>query len=89
MAPASFLKGGDFRVTDNHRPGRGAPGGRASSQAPPRLQGGVPPEYDWSAFADRWPAILDSFALGYRNRAALWTLPPPLVPEGSPLLDLA
>lgn len=48
-----------------------------------------PTEYDWSAFTDRWPAILNSFALGYRNRAALWTLPPPLVPEGSPLLDLA
>lgn len=47
-----------------------------------------PTEYNWSSFADRWPAILTSFALGYRNPNALWTMPPPLVPAGSPLLDL-
>ncbi|WP_163991015.1 hypothetical protein [Pyxidicoccus caerfyrddinensis] len=47
-----------------------------------------PTEYNWASFADRWPAILTAFALGYRNPAALWSLPPPLVPAGSPLLDL-
>lgn len=48
-----------------------------------------PTEYSWAVFADRWPAILHSFDLGYRHPSALWTLPPPLVPEGSPLLELA
>ncbi|QSQ21723.1 hypothetical protein JY651_42310 [Pyxidicoccus parkwayensis] len=48
-----------------------------------------PTEYNWASFADRWPAILTSFTLGYRNPTALWTLPPPLVPADSPLLNLA
>jgi hypothetical protein len=48
-----------------------------------------PTEYNWAGFADRWPAILTAFALGYRNPTALWSLPPPLIPAGSPLLDLA
>ncbi|MFP2933765.1 hypothetical protein ACLESO_53255 [Pyxidicoccus sp. 3LG] len=48
-----------------------------------------PTEYNWAAFADRWPAILTAFDLGYRNPTALWVLPPPLVPAGSPLLSLA
>ncbi|MFP2912709.1 hypothetical protein ACLESD_48410 [Pyxidicoccus sp. 3LFB2] len=48
-----------------------------------------PTEYNWASFTDRWPAILTAFELGYRNPTALWELPPPLVPAGSPLLDLA
>jgi hypothetical protein len=48
-----------------------------------------PTEHNWALFADRWPAILTAFALGYRHPTALWALPPPLLPEGSPLLDLA
>lgn len=48
-----------------------------------------PTEYNWALFADRWPAILHSFTLGYSRPSALWTLPPPLVPEDSPLLELA
>jgi hypothetical protein len=48
-----------------------------------------PTEYNWASFTDRWPAILTAFTLGYRHPDALWTLPPPLIPAGSPLLDLA
>lgn len=48
-----------------------------------------PTEYNWSSFADRWPAILTAFTLGYRNPKALWTMPPPLVPDDSPLMNLA
>ncbi|HLL53871.1 MAG TPA: hypothetical protein VK447_10010 [Myxococcaceae bacterium] len=38
-------------------------------------------EYNWAVFADRWPALLDAFQLGYRNPAGLWRLPSP--PKGS------
>ncbi|NMO21401.1 hypothetical protein HPC49_45890 [Pyxidicoccus fallax] len=47
-----------------------------------------PTEYNWASFADRWPAILTSFTLGYRNPTVMWDLPKPLVPANSPLLDL-
>ncbi|WNG62110.1 hypothetical protein F0U59_50955 [Archangium gephyra] len=40
-----------------------------------------PTEYNWAAFADRWPAILDAFALGYQHQAGLWQMPPPLIPS--------
>jgi hypothetical protein len=40
-------------------------------------------EYNWSVFSDRWPAILQSFEVGYRNPAALWVAPKPLIrPDG-------
>lgn len=34
-------------------------------------------EYSWAAFEDRWPCILDAFALAYRDPAAVWPLPAP------------
>ncbi len=40
-----------------------------------------PTEHNWALFADRWPAILTSFELGYRHREGLWTMPPPLIPS--------
>ncbi|HVG58465.1 MAG TPA: hypothetical protein VNA24_07900 [Hyalangium sp.] len=40
-------------------------------------------EYNWSLFSDRWPPILQSFEFGYRNPAALWVAPQPLIgPDG-------
>jgi hypothetical protein len=40
-------------------------------------------EYNWSVFSDRWPPILQSFEVGYRNPSALWVAPPPLIhPDG-------
>ncbi|MCP3062618.1 hypothetical protein LXT21_27920 [Myxococcus sp. K38C18041901] len=36
-----------------------------------------PTEYNWALLADRWPAILTAFELGYRHPSALWTLPAP------------
>jgi hypothetical protein len=47
-----------------------------------------PTEYNWALFEDRWPAILDAFALGYGNQEALWALPKPLL-ESVPLLESA
>lgn len=42
-----------------------------------------PTEYNWSLFADRWPAILQSFEVGYLTPSALWVAPQPLVrPDG-------
>lgn len=38
-----------------------------------------PTEYNWALFEDRWPAILDAFAVGYRHREALWEMPQPLI----------
>lgn len=35
-------------------------------------------EYDWSAFTDRWPAILNAFGKCYRQPSALWAMPQPL-----------
>jgi hypothetical protein len=40
-----------------------------------------PTEYNWALFADRWPAILHTFALGYRHPEALWEMPKPLLEE--------
>jgi hypothetical protein len=40
-------------------------------------------EYNWALFTDRWPPILQSFEVGYRQPTALWVTPPPLVgPDG-------
>jgi hypothetical protein len=40
-------------------------------------------EYNWAIFSDRWPAILQSFELGYSDPAALWVAPQPLIgPDG-------
>lgn len=40
-------------------------------------------EYNWALFSERWPAILQSFELGYRQPTALWVAPRPLVrPDG-------
>jgi hypothetical protein len=41
-----------------------------------------PTEYNWALFEDRWPAILHSFEQGYRQPAALWEMPRPLIEEG-------
>jgi hypothetical protein len=40
-----------------------------------------PTEYNWALFEDRWPAILHSFEQGYRQPAALWEMPRPLIAE--------
>ncbi len=37
-----------------------------------------PTEYNWSAFPDRWPAILTAFSKCYRQPGCLWELPGPL-----------
>jgi hypothetical protein len=47
-----------------------------------------PTEYNWAVFADRWPAILHAFELGYGNQEALWAMPKPLL-ESVPLLRSA
>jgi hypothetical protein len=47
-----------------------------------------PTEYNWAVFADRWPAILNAFELGYGNQEALWAMPKPLL-ESMPLLRSA
>jgi len=47
-----------------------------------------PTEYNWAVFADRWPAILNAFELGYGNQEALWAMPKPLL-ESVPLLRSA
>jgi len=40
-------------------------------------------EYNWALFEERWPAILQSFEVGYRQPTALWVVPRPLVrPDG-------
>lgn len=36
-------------------------------------------EYDWSKFADRWPAILDVFAVAYRKSDDIFRFPHPNV----------
>ncbi len=38
-----------------------------------------PTEYNWALFADRWPAIMNSFEVGYRHREELWKMPQPLI----------
>lgn len=38
-----------------------------------------PTEYNWALFEDRWPGILDAFALGYQHPEALWAMPQPLI----------
>jgi hypothetical protein len=35
-------------------------------------------EYDWSAFKDRWPALLTSFGKCYGQPGCLWVMPGPL-----------
>ncbi|WP_309897385.1 hypothetical protein [Archangium sp.] len=47
-----------------------------------------PTEYNWAVFADRWPAILNAFEVGYGNQEALWAMPKPLL-ESVPLLQSA
>lgn len=47
-----------------------------------------PTEYNWAVFADRWPAILNAFEVGYGNQEALWAMPKPLL-ESVPLLRSA
>jgi hypothetical protein len=47
-----------------------------------------PTEYNWAVFADRWPAILNAFELGYGHQEALWAMPKPLL-ESVPLLRSA
>ncbi|WP_375768944.1 hypothetical protein NR798_45915 [Archangium gephyra] len=46
-----------------------------------------PTEYNWAVFADRWPAILDAFDVGYRHQAGLWQMPQPLI-QSLNLLEL-
>jgi hypothetical protein len=40
-------------------------------------------EYDWSKFRDRWPAILDAFALAYRRADDIFRFPNPSVREAT------
>lgn len=46
-----------------------------------------PTEYNWAVFEDRWPAILDAFAVGYQHQAGLWQMPQPLI-QSLNLLEL-
>ncbi len=76
LTPVICLEMGpvEWKLTDYTSTQRDRDGNRLTSKTT---------EYNWSLFTDRWPPILQSFEFGYRNPAALWVAPQPLIrPDG-------